>query len=178
MSEPLWCVSLLHVANTVLRPVVRTVNDSGRLLLEVAMRIALTDVLDHRIAVAIARVAGSILRLSWLRQCPLFQGKFAMCDRICETRLPFLKMHAIRRLHFSFAGRFGVCGYDGRCCRDENVSVLVCVLRRGAWPERSRATCFTICIRRRMAIFIRCGGQAWSGDGVVALRRMVLAAEA
>lgn len=46
--------ALLHVANTVLRPVVRSVNDSGRLLLEVAMRIALADVLDHRIDVVIA----------------------------------------------------------------------------------------------------------------------------
>lgn len=47
-------VALLHVANTVLRPVVRSVNDSGHLLLEVAMCIALTDVLDHRIDVVIA----------------------------------------------------------------------------------------------------------------------------
>ncbi|ATE71960.1 hypothetical protein CNO08_11760 [Lysobacter capsici] len=46
--------ALLHVANTVLRPVVRSVNDSGRLLLEVAMRIALADVLDHRIDLVIA----------------------------------------------------------------------------------------------------------------------------
>jgi hypothetical protein len=46
--------ALLHVANTVLRPVVRSVNDPGCLLVEVAMRIALTDVLDHRIVVVIA----------------------------------------------------------------------------------------------------------------------------
>ena len=46
--------TLLHVANTVLRPVVRSVNDRAGLLIEVAMRIALDDVLDHRNAIVIA----------------------------------------------------------------------------------------------------------------------------
>jgi hypothetical protein len=44
----------LHLAQTVLRPVVRAVNDSACLSIEVAMPIALSFVRGHRIRIAMA----------------------------------------------------------------------------------------------------------------------------